>query len=187
MDSEETVPEDLPDPGWKERIGAVRRAAAALATTRAEIFREELSQKGSLLAKAAVGLALAAVLGVLSFLLLTALLAAVLSRVLGGPIAGISATLFLYLVVAALAAILGGRNLSRVRPFVFPATRDEIRKDFEAVKEKAAMADDAPASAEAPAAERASVRPGDEEDDDEHERGTSAMNEMEERFRAGSE
>jgi uncharacterized membrane protein YqjE len=176
MDSEETVPEDLPEPGWKERIGAVCRAAGALATTRAEIFREELSQKGSLLAKAAVGLALAAVLGVLSFLLLTALLAAVLSRVLGGPIAGISATLFLYLVAAALAAILGGRNLSRVRPFVFPATRDEIRKDFEAMKEKA-VAEDKAASAEALAAERASVRPGDEEE----------KSEMEERFRAGSE
>jgi hypothetical protein len=182
MESEETVPEDLPEPGWKERIGAVRRAAAALATTRAEIFREELSQKGSLLARAAVGLAVAAVLGVLSFLLLTALLAAVLSRALGGPIAGISATLFLYLVAAALAAILGGRNLSRVQPFVFPATRDEIRKDLDAMKEKAAVEDEAATDtvggAEALAAERASVRPADR---------VSAMSEMEERFRAGSE
>jgi len=182
MDLEETVLEDRPEPGWKERIGAVRRATAALATTRAEIFREELSQKGSLLAKAAVGLALAAVFGVLSFLLLTALLAAVLSRVLGGPIAGISAALFLYLVVAALAAILGGRTLSRVRPFVFPATRDEIRKDLDAVKERAAVQDeaatDAIGGADALAAERASVHPGDR---------ASAMSEMEERFRAGSE
>jgi uncharacterized membrane protein YqjE len=183
MDPEETVLEDRPEPGWKERIGAVRRAAAALATTRAEIFREELSEKGSLFAKAAIGLALAAVFGVLACLLLTALVAAVFSRLLGGPIAGITAALFLYLVVAALAAILGGRTLSRVRPFAFPATRDEIRKDLDAVKEHAAVRDEGPAGADALAAERASVRPGEEEG----YRGIPSMSELEERFRAGSE
>jgi uncharacterized membrane protein YqjE len=176
MESEETVPEDLPEPGWKERIGAVRRAATALLATRAEIFREELSEKGSLLAKAAIGIAFAAVFGVLALLLLTALLTAVLSRLLGGPIAGISAALFLYLLAAALAAILGGRILSRVRPFAFPATRDEIRKDLDALK--------GPASDEALAAEKASVRPGEEEDEDEQ---VPSMSELEERFRAGSE
>lgn len=190
MDPEETVLEDRPEPGWKERIGAVRRAAAALATTRAEIFHEELAEKGSLFAKAAIGLALAAVFGVLALLVLTALVAAVLSRLLGGPIAGITATLFLYLAVAAAAAILGGRTLSRVKPLVFPATRDEIRKDLDAVKENAAVRDEAATDAvggvDALAAERASVRPDRDEIDDD-EGGVPSMSEMEERFRAGSE
>ena len=199
MESDEALREDLPEPGWKERLGAVRRAGAALFTTRAEIFREELSEKGSLFAKAAIGLALAAAFGVLALLLLTALLAAVLSRLLGGPIAGITATLVLYVVVAAVSAILGGKTMARVRPFAFPATRDELRKDFEAVKEHGATRDEGPASADALAAERASVRPDREEGDDEEveepeedaddgrESRVSEMSELEDRFRAGSE
>jgi uncharacterized membrane protein YqjE len=176
LNPEEEILEDRPEPGWKERIGAVRRAAAALLGTRAEIFREELSEKGSLLAKAAIGLALAAVFGVLAFLLLTALVAALFSRLLGGPIAGITAALVLHVLIAAAAAILGSRTLSRVRPFAFPATEDEMRKDLDALK--------GPASSDALAAERASVAPGDEEgDEDVHEE----MNEIEDRFRAGSE
>ncbi|MEP6471309.1 MAG: phage holin family protein [Acidobacteriota bacterium] len=204
MDPEETILEDRPEPGWKERIGAVRRAAAALAATRGEIFREELSEKGSLFAKAAVGLALAAAFGVFALLLLTALVAAVFSRLFGGPIAGITATLVLYLVVAGLAGFFGGRSLSRVRPFAFPATRDEIRKDLDAVKKHGDVSDDAATDAvgdDAVAAERASMQPDDErgddeeveeieevdEDDDDREGGIPTMSELEDRFRAGSE
>ena len=198
MDPEETVLEDRPEPGWKERIGAARRAAAALAATRKEIFREELAEKGTLFAQAAVGLALATAFGILSLLLLTALLAALFSRLLGGPIAGITAALFLYLVIAAVAAVFGGRSLSRVRPFAFPATRDEIRKDLDAVKKHVDVSDEGPAGSDAVAAERASMQPDDErgddeeveeieEDDDDRERGTPKMSEFEDRFRAGSE
>lgn len=175
MHPEENVLEDRPEPGWKERIAAVRRAAAALLTTRVEIFREELSEKGSLFAKAAIGLALAAVFGVLAFLLLTALVAALFSRLLGGPIAGITAALLLYVLIAAAAAILGSRTLSRVRPFAYPATRDEIRKDLDAVKEHTAVRDEA--ASDALAAE------GDDEDVLDH----GEMSEIEDRFRAGSE
>jgi uncharacterized membrane protein YqjE len=182
MDPEETILEDRPEPGWKERIGAVRRAAAALAATRKEIFREELSEKGTLFAKAAVGLALAAAFGIFALLLLTALVAALFARLLGGPIAGITAALVLYLVVAALAAVFGGRSLSRVRPFAFPATRDEIRKDLDAVKKHVDAEDDGPAGEDAVAAERASVRT-----DDDRGGGIPKMSELEERFRAGSE
>ena len=197
MESDEALQEDLPQPGWKERLGAVRRAAAALFTTRAAIFREELSEKGSLFARAAIGLALAAAFGVLALLLLTALLAAVLSRLLGGPIAGIAATLVLYVVVAAVAAILGGKTMARVRPFAFPATRDELRKDLDAVKRTAEVRDEGPAGVDALAAERASVQPDeeegdrveeDEDEDDRHRnRDVSSMTELEDRFRAGSE
>lgn len=184
-DPEEEILEDRPEPGWKERIAAVRRAAAALLTTRAEIFRQELSEKGSLFAKAAIGLALAAVFGVLASLLLTALVAALFSRLLGGAIAGITAALVLYVLIAAAAAIIGGRTLSRVRPFAFPATRDEMRKDLDAVKEHAAVRDEA--ASDALAAERASVRPGDEQEDDEDVLDHEEMSEIEDRFRAGSE
>jgi uncharacterized membrane protein YqjE len=187
LDPEEEILEDRPEPGWKERIAAVRRAAAALLATRAVIFRQELSEKGSLFAKAAIGLALAAVFGVLASLLLTALVAALFSRILGGPIAGITAALLLYVLIAAAAAILGGRTLSRVRPFAFPATRDEIRKDLDAVKEHAAVRDESPASSDALAAERASDDDEVLEDAEDGERERRAMSEIEDRFRAGSE
>jgi uncharacterized membrane protein YqjE len=172
------VLEDAPDPGWKERIAAVRRAARALIATRIEIFREELSQKGSHFGKAAAGLSLAAAFAVLGLLLLTALVAAVLARLLGGPIAGLAAAFVLYMVIAAAAGFFGWKALARVRLFDFPATRDEIRRDLEAVREKGSARDEGPASAEALAAERASVAP--------EERG-SPVSDLEERFRAGSE
>jgi uncharacterized membrane protein YqjE len=203
MDPDEELREDLPEPGWKERIGAVRRAASALFATRAEIFREELAEKGSALARGAVGLVLAAVFGFFALVLLTALVAALFARLLGGPIAGITAALVLYLAVAVVAAVLGGKTLSGVKPFAFPATRDEIRKDLDAVQKHGTMHDEAATDAvggsDALAAERASLRPDDRQgDDDEVEeveaergndgaRGVASMSELEDRFRAGSE
>jgi uncharacterized membrane protein YqjE len=199
MDPDEELREDLPEPGWKERIGAVRRAASALFATRAEIFREELAEKGSALARGAVGLVLAAVFGFFALVLLTALVAALFARLLGGPIAGITAALVLYLAVAVVAAVLGGKTLSGVKPFAFPATRDEIRKDLDAVQKHGTMHDEGPAGSDALAAERASLRPDDRQgDDDEVEeveaergndgaRGVASMSELEDRFRAGSE
>jgi len=172
------VLEDAPDPGWKDRIDAVKRAARALLATRAEIFREELAQKGSNLGKAAAGLSLAAVFAVLGLLLLTALVAAVLARLFGGPIAGLLAAFVLYMAVAAAAAFFGAKALGRVRLFDFPATRDEIRRDLEAVREEGSPRDEGPVSAEALAAERASAAPEDQE---------SPVSDIEERFRAGSE
>jgi uncharacterized membrane protein YqjE len=179
---------DLPDPGWKERLGAVRRAAKALLATRAEIFREELAQKGSLFGMAAAGFTLALAFGSLALLLATALVAAVFARLLGGPIAGIGAALLLYLAVAAGAAFFGVRKLSRVRPLDFPATRGELSRDLDAIRGESAARDEDPASPEAFAAERASVRPGgsaDEREDDEEARASAA--DLEERFRAGAE
>jgi uncharacterized membrane protein YqjE len=194
MDAQEEILEDRPEPGWKERVGAVRRAASALFTTRAAIFREELSEKGSLLAKAAGGLAIAAAFGFFALVLLTALVAALFARLLGGPIAGITAALVLYLAIAVTAALLGGKTLGRVRGLAFPATRDEIRRDLDAIRQHAGKRDEEPAGADAMAAERASVGPEevvDEEDSrdaEEGERRIAAMgDDVEERFRAGSE
>jgi uncharacterized membrane protein YqjE len=178
--------EDLPEPGWKERLAAVKRAAKALAATRTEIFREELAGKGSLLGMGMAGLVLAFAFASLALLLATALIAALFARLFGGPIAGIAAALVLYLLIAAGAGFLGVRSLGRVRPLDFPATRDELRKDLDAIREEAALRDRGPASPDALAAERASIRPGErDEDEDEEARATDAG--LEERFRAGSE
>lgn len=175
----------VPEPGWRDRLASTIRAARALLSTRAEIFREELAEKSARFGKAAVGLALAAAFGVLALLLLTALVAALLARLLGGPIAGIAAALVLYLGVAGAAGYFGWRSFAGVRPFDFPVTRDEIRRDLEAVREEAPSPDEGPASADALAAERASVRPGEVEDEDEVE--AMDAGDIEERFRAGSE
>ncbi len=178
----------VPEPGWRDRLASTTRAARALFATRAAIFQEELAEKGALFGKAAVGFSIAAVFLVLALLLLTALVAALFARLFGGPIAGITAAFVLYLAISGGAGYLGWRSLSRVRPFDFPVTRDEIRRDLDAVREEGPSADEGPASPDALAAERASIRPGeddDEEDDEEEEAMKTA--DLEERFRAGSE
>ena len=180
--------EDLPDPGWKERLAAAKRAAKALAATRTEIFREELAGKGSLLGMGMAGLVLAFAFASFALLLATALVAALFAKLFGGPVAGIAAALVLYLLIAAGAGFFGVRSLARVRPLDFPTTRDELRRDLDAIREEAARRDHGAASPDALAAERASIRPGesdDEEEDEEEARATDAG--LEERFRAGSE
>ncbi len=186
-DSDEGVfVEDRPEPGWRERIGAVRRAARALLSTRLEIFRAELAEKGSLFGRAVVSLSLAVAFATLALLLATALVAAVLSRLLGSPIAGIAAALVLYVALAVVAALLGWKSFSSVRPFEFPVTRGELRRDLEAVRGRSASGDEGAASAEAPAAEKASVRAGGQEGREREPRPGHPTN-LEERFRAGSE
>lgn len=172
----------VPEPGWKDRLDSAMRAAKALFATRAAIFREELAEKGSLFRKAAVGLTIAALFGVLALLLLTALVAALFANLFGGPVAGITAALLLYLLIAGGAGFFGLKSLSRVRPFDFPVTRDEVRRDLDAVREEPPSPDEGPASPDALAAERASIR--DEEYDEEDEMRTA---DLEERLRAGSE
>lgn len=178
----------VPEPGWKDRLESTMRAARALFATRAAIFREELAEKGSLFGKAAVGFTIAALFGVLAFLLLTALVAALFAQLFGGPVAGITAALVLYLLIAGGAGYFGWRSLSRVRPFEFPVTRDEIRRDLDSVREATPGADEGPASPDALAAERASIRPGEDEGDEEEVKEEAMeTGDLEERFRAGSE
>jgi uncharacterized membrane protein YqjE len=189
MDADETVPlEDEPGPDWKERLGAAKRAAKALLATRAAIFREEIAQKGADLGKAALWLSLGVAFALLSLVLLAALSAAVLIRLLGGPIAGLAGAFFLYLLIAGAVGYLGMRALSRVRPFDFPVTRDEVAKDLEAIREEPEVADEGPASDEALAAERASIT-GEEDDleEDVVEEQVIEDSDLEQRFRAGSE
>jgi uncharacterized membrane protein YqjE len=177
----------VPEPGWKDRLDSAMRAARALFATRAAIFREELAEKGSLFGKAAVGLTLASLFGVLALLLLTALVAALLAKLFGGPVAGITAALVLYLLIAGVAGFFGLKSLARVRPFDFPVTRDEVRRDLDAVREEPPSPDEGPASPDALAAERASIRPGGDEDDEEDEEDEMRTADLEERLRAGTE
>jgi uncharacterized membrane protein YqjE len=146
---------------FSERLAGARAAAAALTATRAAIFREELADKGAHAARAMAGFAIAVFLGSFSLLLATALIAAVLAKLLGSPIAGVAATLALYLAVAAAGAVLGWKALERVRPFEFPATGAELAKDVEALSKAAAPP------------------PGKDEDGDDAN--------LEARYRAGSE
>jgi uncharacterized membrane protein YqjE len=126
-------------PGWREKLWAVGAAAGRVFETRAEMFQEELAEKGALFGKALVSFLGAILFGALAGLLLTALLAAVLARLFGSPILGILATLVLYAGVAVGAGVFGVRQMSRVRPLDFPATRREIDRDLDAVKRAAGV------------------------------------------------
>jgi uncharacterized membrane protein YqjE len=118
----------------KEQAGKVLRSASALIGTRAALFREELSVKGGFLGRALALLALALGFGLLALLLLTALVAAVLTNLLGSAVAGILSTLVLYVAAGSAAFLVGHRLFARVRPFDFPLTAQELRRDFEALR-----------------------------------------------------
>lgn len=122
------------EPGWRDRLWAIGSAAGRLIETRTAILQEELAEKGGLLGRGLAAFFVAALFGVIAGLLLTALLAAVLSRLLGGPILGILATFVLYIIIAGVAGWLGVKKMSRLRPFEFPATRREVDRDLEAVR-----------------------------------------------------
>lgn len=156
--------------GWKrsvrERLGALSRAVASLVGTRIAILREELGAKARFLARAGIGLTLALALAGLALLLGTALVAVLLARLLESAVAGLFAALLLYLAAAAVAGLYGWRALLRVRPLDFPVTADEIRKDWQA------------------AAPSAGLEGEDSESDDE---SGEDIEDLAERFRAGSE
>lgn len=130
--------EETPEPGWAERLSRLGAAARRLLETRASIFREEIEQKRALAARAAVGLLAALLFGSLALLVATALFVAILSRLLGGPVAGIAVTLLVYVAAAAAGAIYGWSRLSRVRPLDFPVTRREISRDIDRLARAAA-------------------------------------------------
>lgn len=135
-DDEISPPEGAPEETWRQRLSGFFEALRRLFSTRAAIFREELGASAAALGSAIGAFILAAALAWLALLLLTAGIAALLSRLLGGPIAGILATFVLFAAAAGLAAYLGVKALSRVN-FEFPVTREEIRKDWQALQASA--------------------------------------------------
>src|SRR5262249_7762481 len=158
--------------GWQQRLSGLLEAGRRLLATRAAIFSEELGEKAGLFGRGLAALILAGAFGGLALLLLTAWIAALFTKLLGGPVAGILAAFGLYILVAAAAALLGVKTLSRVKPTEFPATRAELRRDWASLR--AAARPEPEPSAEG--VEARAAFPRDLTTDD-----------LEARFRAGSE
>lgn len=157
---------------WSEKIAGLLEAGRRLASTRSAIFQEELSVKVGFFGRGVAGLFLAAAFAGLALLLFTAWIAALFTKLLGGPVAGILAAFGLYLVIAAIAGMLGVKSLSRVKPGEFPVTKEELRKDWASLEAAARpLQEPAPESPEVPP--RPSPGP--------------SQNDFEARFRAGSE
>jgi len=154
--------EEIQPPGLRERIANAWYAARDLVATRKEMFGAELSKQLGLLARGAVGIALAAALAGIAILLLTALVATLFAMLFGSVWAGILATLVLYLIGTAGAGLFAWRSVSKVR-FDFPATRQGLAEDWSAVRDSLS-----PPSG------------------DDHGDGRETLD-VEERFRAGSE
>ena len=165
-------PNALAEETWPQRVRAFFESLGSLLSTRAEIFKAELGATGMALGRAAVAFFLAAVLSVLALLLLTAGLAALLSYLFGSPVAGILVTFVLFAGAAALAAYMGVRTLSRGNLFEFPVTGEEIRKDWKVFLSAAAPEPPGPAGMERDGV----LAPG-----------SGAADDLEERFRVGSE
>lgn len=144
------------------RLASARAKAAQLAATRAAIFREELAEKGTHAARGIAGFVIALFFLSLALLVATALIAALFAKLFGSAILGVTATLVLYLVIAAAGAMVSVRALQKLEPTSFPATEDAIRGDLTALSA---------AAAPAPSAEPDDGDPAD----------------VESRFRAGSE
>ena len=157
-----------PPAGWRERLAAGWEALSSLVATRLAIFQQELSEKTGFLAKGVAGVLLGLLFGWLAVLLFTALVAALFALLFGHVWAGILAAFVLYLLVAGGAVAFGVKTLSRVRPFHFPATSEELRKDFSALRRSTSPPEAAIPPAYAPPAMAVPV------------------DDLEERFRAGS-
>jgi putative superfamily III holin-X len=156
---------------WAQRLRGAFETARRLLSTRLAIFSEELGVKAGVLGRGLAALLLAAAFGGMSLFLFTAWIALVFSRLLGGPVVGILAAFGLYIAVAALAAWLGVRALSRVKPLEFPVTKGELAKDWEALRASATPEPEPPATITEPPAPPAG--PG--------------TDDLEARFRVGSE
>jgi uncharacterized membrane protein YqjE len=166
-DAEETGPQD--GRSWGDRLAEAAAQAGELLKTRVEIFREEAAEKAVHAARGAAGMAIAIGLAAGAVLLFAAFLAAVLAKLLGSVPLGILAAFVLYAAAAGLFAWRASKALAQVKPGEFPATREELRRDAEALQAALSLgADDE--------ADEGAVRGGEAEVED-----------IEARFRAGSE
>jgi hypothetical protein len=163
-------PAEGPAESWAERITGFLEAGRRLLATRSAIFREELSVKAGFLGRGLAALVLAASFGGLALLLFTAWIAALLTSLLGGPVAGILAAFLLYIVIAGVLGWLGVKALSRVKPAEFPVTGEELRKDWDALRAAASSPPPPPEPVEVSAPPSAPTH-----------------DDLEARFRAGSE
>jgi putative superfamily III holin-X len=158
--------------GWPQKLVGLFEGGRRLLATRAAIFREELGEKAGLFGRGLAALILAAAFGGLSLLLFTAWIAALFTKLLGGPVAGILAAFGLYILVAGAAAFAGVKTLARVKPTEFPMTRDELRKDWASIRAAACPEPEPPGDVLEPSP----TSPKEPDSDD-----------LEARFRAGAE
>ena len=135
MSAEHDLPGEEAERSWGERIGVVADAWSALVQTRASIFREELVGKATLLLKGVVAAIVGLVLATGALLLLGALLVAVLAHWFGSVGWGILGALVLYTAGAGAAVAAASKWLRRVKPMEFPASSEELRRDWRAVTE----------------------------------------------------
>jgi uncharacterized membrane protein YqjE len=169
-DAEHTGPQD--ERGWGDRLADVAAQAGELLKTRLEIFREEAAEKAAHAARGAAGMAIAIGLATGAILLFAAFLAAVLAKLLGSVPLGILAAFVLYAAAAGLFGWRASKALAQVKPGEFPATREELRRDAEALQAALSIGGDEEADEEAAQAVRG---------------GEAEVEDLEARFREGSE
>jgi uncharacterized membrane protein YqjE len=144
MSAEHDLPGEEEERSWGERIGLVADAWSALVQTRVAIFREELTAKATLLLKGVVAAVIGLGLAIGALLLLAALLVAVLAHWFGSVGFGILGALVLYAAGTGAAVAAAGKWLRRVKPTDFPASSEELRRDWRAVSESWRAEDEAP-------------------------------------------
>jgi hypothetical protein len=176
------LPDEDAERSWKERIALVADALSALIRTRLAILREELAAKAVAVAKGAIAAALALGLSVVALLLLAAFLAALLAQWFGNVALGILAAFVLFGAGAGAAVLAARRALTGLKPFEFPAASEELRRDWNAVRES--WAPEASLSAETPSAASRPVPAGPVAAGSPREETAESL---EERYRAGAE
>jgi len=129
------LPGEDDERSWRERLAEAAAAGRVLIATRLEIFQEEAAAKAVFAAKGLVGFVIAAAFGVGALLLAAALLAAVLAKLTNSVVLGILLAVVLYGAGAGVAAWLGWKSISKVKPFEFPAVSAEIARDAAAISE----------------------------------------------------
>jgi uncharacterized membrane protein YqjE len=157
---------------WADRLGNAAAQAGDLLKTRLEIFREEAVQKAEHAARGATGMAIGIGLAACALMLLAALIVALLTKLFGSLIVGILGAFVIYAVGAVLFGLQAWKSFARVRPGEFPATRDELLRDAEAVRDAL------------------SIGVSEEPDDGApppDSRGESEVEDLEARLRAGAE
>jgi ABC-type multidrug transport system fused ATPase/permease subunit len=134
-----TEPDEIPGEEdadtWRDRLSRAWHAAEALLSTRLQIFSEEAAEKAAWAGKGALGLGIAAAFGFGATLLLAALFAALFAQLFGNLVLGILAATVLYAAVAAIAGMAGLKALKKVQPTKFPATSEELSRDWTAISE----------------------------------------------------
>ena len=130
----EAVDVEDPKPGIFARIKMAVEAGRELLATRAEMFKAEAAQKATVVGRGAAAFVIAAVFAWVAVLVLTALIAVLLSLLFGSIWAGLLGTFILYLLVAGGAAFAGIKAFKNFKPLDFPETRRGLKEDVAAVR-----------------------------------------------------